>query len=54
MITDDGKTVELIDPPSELQKNGARAEVEGSTESAEVSIGMVGDAIRVTGFKILD
>ena len=54
LVTDDGKTVELLDAPAELLVNGARAEVRGTRDSAEVSIGMVGDAIRVTEFKLLD
>lgn len=54
LVTDEGTTVELIDAPSELLVNGARAEVQGTKDSAEVSVGMVGDAIRVTSFKLLD
>lgn len=54
LITDDGRTVELIDPPAGLQKNGLRAEIEGTRDGAEVTIGMVGAALRVTGWKALD
>ncbi len=53
MITEDGTSVELIDPPEGLKRDGARARVEGKRDEAEVSIGMVGDAIVVTSFEIL-
>ena len=51
LITDDGGTVELIDVPKELLQNGLRAEVQGTRRSAEVTVGMVGDAIRVTSWR---
>ncbi|MBZ0121538.1 MAG: hypothetical protein K8H88_31370 [Sandaracinaceae bacterium] len=54
LITDDGKQIELIDAPDGLKKNGARAEVEGTRKNADVSIGMLGDAIRVTGWRLVD
>jgi len=51
LVTDDGKTIELIDAPAELRTDGARFEVEGDRSGADVSIGMVGDAMRVKSFK---
>lgn len=53
LVTDDGRTVELIDAPEGLRKNGARARVEGKRDDAEVTVGMVGDAIRVTDWELL-
>ena len=53
LVTDDGRTVELLDAPQGLLKNGARARVEGSRERAEVTVGMVGDAIHVTDWELL-
>ena len=53
LITDDGRSVELIDCPLELQKPGARAEVDATAERVEVSIGMVGDAVHVRSFRLL-
>ena len=53
LITDDGRSVELVDAPEGLKRDGARARVQGKRDEAEVSIGMVGDAIVVTGFEIL-
>lgn len=55
LVTDDGKQVELIDPPAGLKKNGARAEVEADeSRPVEVSIGMLGQAVRVKSFKLID
>ncbi len=54
LVTDDGRQVELIDMPEELKKNGARAEVEGDRKGVDVTIGMLGDAIRVKKYKLLD
>jgi hypothetical protein len=53
LITEEGKQIELIDPPAALQKSGARAEVELDRARAEVTIGMIGDAARVKSFTIL-
>lgn len=53
LITDDGKTVELIDPPDELRVDGRRADIEGKRDEAEVTVGMVGDAIVVDSFELL-
>ncbi len=54
LITDDGAQIELIDPPSELKKNGVRAEIEGDRKGVDVTIGMLGDAVRVKSFRLLD
>jgi hypothetical protein len=54
LITDDGRQIELIDCPAELKKNGSRAEVKGDRKGTDVTIGMLGDAVRVTSFKLLD
>jgi hypothetical protein len=53
LITDEGKQIELIDPPAELQKNGTKAEVVLDRKNAEVTIGMIGDAGRVKSFKLV-
>lgn len=54
LITDDGRQIELIDAPSELKKNGVRAEIEGDRKDVDVTIGMLGDAIRVKSFRLLE
>ncbi|MCB9616693.1 MAG: hypothetical protein H6722_30015 [Sandaracinus sp.] len=53
LITDEGDSIELLDAPTELLKDGLRAEIEGEREGAEVTIGMVGDAVRVTKWRAL-
>ncbi|MBX3247560.1 MAG: hypothetical protein KF901_10325 [Myxococcales bacterium] len=55
LVTDAGETVELLDAPEALRRDGLRAEVEGARDAgAEVTIGMVGDVIRVTGWRPID
>lgn len=53
LVTDDGRSIELIDAPSALRRDGARAAVQGERSGAEVTIGMIGDAIRVERFELL-
>jgi len=52
LITEDGKQIELIDPPAALQKNGAKATVVLDRTNADATVGMVGDAARVKSFEI--
>lgn len=54
LITDDGLQVELIDCPEELKQSGKRAEVEGDRKNADVTIGMLGDAMRVKSYRFID
>ena len=54
LITDEGEQVELIDAPEGLKKNGARARVEADARRVDVSIGMLGSAVRVKSFELLD
>lgn len=51
LMTEDGGTVELIDAPDDLCKDGQRVEIEGDRSGADVTVGMVGDAVRVRSFK---
>lgn len=53
LVTDEGDSIELIDAPAELLRDGLRAEVEGTRQGAEVTIGMVGDAVRVRSWRSL-
>jgi hypothetical protein len=53
LITDDGRSIELVDPPSALKKDGQRAKIRGTRAGAEVTIGMVGDAMKVDSFDLL-
>lgn len=51
---DDGTLAELVDPPPALLRPGRRVEVEGSPRGAEATVGMLGDAIEVVGWRDLD
>jgi len=54
LVTDEGQSVELIDPPEALKANGKRAEIEPDGDRpVEVSIGMMGRAVRVKSFTLL-
>jgi len=53
LVTDEGQTVELVDPPADLASDGKRAEVEADRTNADVTIGMVGDAVRVKSWRAL-
>ena len=53
LITDEGEQIELIDAPDELKQNGARAEIGADAQKVDVSIGMVGRAVRVKSYKLL-
>lgn len=54
LILEDGRSLELLDPPEGLKVDGARAEVDADTATAEVSIGMVGTAAAVRSFTLLE
>lgn len=54
LVTEKGETLELLDPPEALKRAGARAEIDADDQVADVSIGMVGRAVEVRGFKWLD
>lgn len=55
LVTDAGDTIELLDAPEALRRDGLRAEVEGERDAdTAVTIGMVGDVVRVTRWKAID
>ncbi|MFW5920597.1 MAG: hypothetical protein ACOCUS_02065 [Polyangiales bacterium] len=53
LVTDSGDSIELIDPPEALQQDGVRAEVVADRSKADVTVGMVGDAVHVASYEIL-
>lgn len=53
VVTDEGQSVELIDPPADLKQDGQRVEIEADRSGADVTVGMVGDAVRVRSFRKL-
>lgn len=48
LVTDAGESWELLDAPADLKVNGQRAEVELTRRGADATIGMVGNAGRVS------
>lgn len=53
LVTDEGTSYELLDPPAELMRDGVRAKVRLDVRGADVSIGMIGQAGRVVRFELL-
>ena len=53
LATDDGTRVALLGAPEGLRVRGSRVEVECERRRAHVSVGMVGDAVRVVSFRAL-
>jgi hypothetical protein len=53
LVTDDGRTIELVDPPDGLARDGLRVEVDLDRADADASIGMLGGLGRVRSFRTL-
>jgi DNA-binding protein YbaB len=53
LVSQEGKTYELQNPPSELQKDGLSVEVEGTVKEGIMTISMIGQVLEVRSFKIL-
>ena len=53
VVSDAGESWELLDAPAELKSNGLRVEVEIDATQAEVTIGMMGRAGHVKGYRKL-
>lgn len=53
LVTDDGTTYELVDPPGPVARPGVRVEAELEIDRSAVSIGMVGGLARVRKHRIL-
>lgn len=51
IVADDGTTFELLDAPNGMLRDGLRVEVEATRRAADVTIGMVGEAITVRSFR---
>lgn len=54
LVAEDGKTYELKDPPSELQKNNVKVQVTGKVRDDVMTIAMIGPVLEVTSFKVFD
>jgi hypothetical protein len=53
LVSQEGKTYELQNPPPELQKDGLSVEVEGTVKEGIMTISMIGQVLEVRSFKIL-
>jgi len=53
LVSDEGKTYELKNPPTELCQPQQRAQVKGTIRNDVMSIAMIGDILEVDSFKLL-
>ncbi|WP_013324324.1 hypothetical protein [Gloeothece verrucosa] len=54
LVTEEGKTYELKDPPSQLKKDQAKVQVTGNVRDDVMTIAMIGPVLEVTSFEVLD
>lgn len=54
LVTEDGTTYELKDPPSELQQSGIKAEIRGQVRKDVMTIAMIGAVLEIESFEIVD
>ncbi len=54
LITEDGETYELKDPPDELRKALNQVRVKGNIRDDVMTIAAIGPVLEVTDFEILD
>lgn len=53
LVTEDGQTYELKDPPQELQKSSIKVEIEGKIREDVMTIAMIGPVLEIESFKLL-
>lgn len=53
LVTDDGTTYELKDPPQELQQSLPKVQIEGKIREDVMTIAMIGKVLEVESFQIL-
>ncbi|WP_036481706.1 DUF5818 domain-containing protein [Myxosarcina sp. GI1] len=53
LVTDDGTTYELKDPPEELKQESIRVEIEGKTREDVMTIAMIGPVLEIESYKKL-
>ncbi|MDR9405021.1 MAG: DUF5818 domain-containing protein [Halothece sp. Uz-M2-17] len=53
LVTDDGKTYELRNPPHDLRQPQQRAEVTGTIRNDVMSVAMIGEILDVDSFTLL-
>lgn len=52
LVTDDGTTYELKDPPSELKQEGITVEIEGKIREDAMTMAMIGAVLEIKSYKI--
>jgi hypothetical protein len=50
LVTDDGTTYELKDPPDELKKEGIKVEIEGKIREDVMTMAMIGAVLEIESF----
>jgi hypothetical protein len=53
LVTQEGETYELKDPPSELRKSALKVKVEGEVRKDVMSFAMIGPVLEVKSFEVL-
>ena len=54
LVTETGKTYELKDAPSQLQKPEIKVQIEGVIRDDIMTLAMIGSVLEVQSFKILE
>jgi hypothetical protein len=54
LVSENGQTYELTNPPSELRQHRARVEVTGTVREDVMSAAMIGPILEVTSFEVLE
>lgn len=52
LVTNDGTTYELKDPPSDLKKEGIQVEIEGEIRKDIMTMAMIGPVLEIVSYKI--
>lgn len=52
LVTDDGTTYELKDPPSELKQEDITVEIEGQIREDVMTMAMIGAVLEIKSYKI--
>lgn len=53
LVTEDGTTYELKDPPKELQQESIKVEIQGKIREDVMTIAMIGSVLEIESYKIL-
>lgn len=54
LVTENGETYELMDPPSELRQNHVKVQVTGTIREDVMTIAMIGPVLEVSSFEVLE